>query len=571
MASTLYHKPGYTTADFFQPEKGVYFRRLGHPELMLKAIQSKPASNDKPYTAIVYGELFNAQEVKWPLRAKDLKTLSGFYCLACSDDAGCMVAVDRRASEPIYYMQVEDCLYFAPEVKALVAGCGRKVRPNEGAIAIFLSAGHLLAHQTLVDGIRKLQGGHVLIIRSERISLKEYWRYEVGARAESPTPSMLVDNLGEMLTRAVARSLGNPETAAIFLSGGTDSRGILGGALETVQQQGRLLHTVNWGTNPDEANSDPQVAGLITSNHNLNHQFYPRLTHNYGEWFEEVNYIIDGMCDVSAVHPYEFQIMKQLHAAGYRRVLRGDTLHRPGQEYDALGALSHAGIRRLRWIKGLDQVMQKDAYARCAEAGDAEFQALFESCRGMAPDDIKDYLHFYQRLQTYFGSAAYYKRVLFIHRTPLLDDEILDFFSLLSIEQRLNKALYMQAIQRRYPELYKYPFSHGKLENWDLEIRNDTSIRRYIESHVADHKSGIWKYFNRIEIEKILKSMNPKSTAAPGLGFKRSLRRLLLDPNPRIGGWIMSRRGRQLPLSKHDLLMRLIVLKHWHDQFVDGI
>jgi asparagine synthetase B (glutamine-hydrolysing) len=438
---------------------------------------------------------------------------------------------------------------------------------------MFLGSGHLLADQTLYASVRKLPGGHALLVDDDGVRVREYWRFAPGAGDESLSKAELADELGEVVGGAVARHLGDPAKTMIFLSGGADSRAILGAAIECVDGDGSRLHTVSWGASPDVPDSDPQIASLIAGAHNIHHRFLLRSTRDYAAKFRETNSLLDAMTDMAAFHPQEFNLIEGLRNAGFERVLRGDeTFGWKDLAYDMEGAISRVGIRRhFEVIDLLPRVMRHDPYRMCAIALEESVTGLIDTCRGMEPNDAKDYLYFNHRLQRYLGSTAYFKQVVLDHRNPLLDPTILDFIPRIPRNLRLEKTLFMECIRRRYPNLCRFPFArHSALEDWAAELAQDSPVREYVASEIADSTSGIWDYFDKNGLYELLNATRLSDKIAlkgPGEARKllnKGIRGALSIAAPRTAERIVVKR-RQQSLYGYRVLLRFIVLKHWYD------
>src|SRR5207245_269614 len=124
--------------------------------------------------------------------------------------------------------------------------------------------------------VRRLRGGHALRRRAGRVELLRYWQYQPGLRPARLSARELEEELGRLVCAAVRRNLGAPERAIIFLSGGADSRGILGGALRAVGGDGGRLSTVTWGAERGGADSDVAVAERIAALAGTRHRFLLR-------------------------------------------------------------------------------------------------------------------------------------------------------------------------------------------------------------------------------------------------------------------------------------------------------
>jgi hypothetical protein len=501
--------------------------------------------------------------------------LSGCFSLVFyePEDRRLAIVVDRLASEPVYYVQSGGILYFAPEVKALKVACEIERQPDFAALAMFLGSGHLLADQTLHASVRKLPGGHALLVDNDGVRIKEYWRFSPGAGDESRSKAELADELGEVVSGAVERDLGDPAKTMIFLSGGADSRAILGAALECVDGEGSRLHTVSWGASPDVPDSDPRVASQIASAYGTDHQFALRNTFDYATRFRETNTLLDGMTDIAAFHPQEMSIIEGLRNAGFERVLRGDHMFGlPDHAYDIDGAMSSNGIRRhFESIALLPSVMQKDAYRECVIAAKDSITGLIAECRGMDPNDARDFLRFNHRLQRYLGSSSYFKQVMLDHRNPLLDSIALDFISRIPRKLRFKKALFVEGMRRRYPDLFRFPFARSSsLENWADELATNSPVRQYVTAEISDSGSGIWDFFDQDGLFRLLNSAGSsdevtlRGPSDSRKFFNKIARGVLSIAAPRTAERIIVKRHQQR-LYGYTVLLRFIVLKHWHD------
>ena len=236
------------------------------------------------------------------------------------------------------------------------------------------------------------------------------------------------------------------------------------------------------------------------------------------------------------------------------------------------GAISRVGIRRhFDAIALLPGMMQGDAYRECVIAHEESVTDLVDGCRGMDPNDAKDYLYFNHRLQRYLGSTAYFKQVILDHRNPLLDSKILDFIARIPRLLRFEKTLFMECIRRRYPNLCRFPFARrSALEDWATELANDSPVREYVTKEIADATSGIWDFFDQDGLFRLLHATRPsEATVLKGPGAARKylnkgVRSVLSIVAPRAAEKIVVKREQQR-LYGYTMLLRFIVLKHWYD------
>ena len=76
-----------------------------------------------------------------------------------------LLARDRMGKKPLYYWQQGDTLYFASELKAILAIPGFVRRLNLEALHHFLSYKHVPHPLTIFEGVRMLPPAHQLVYR----------------------------------------------------------------------------------------------------------------------------------------------------------------------------------------------------------------------------------------------------------------------------------------------------------------------------------------------------------------------------------------------------------------------
>ena len=580
MAESLRHHKEDELDQAHLSDPNLSLGRISLPWQNSEKWNSQPANERLSEFIFVAGQVLEKTSVFGEDATPDPLTFQywqGFYsAVVASPKTGTvLIVVDRRASQPIYYTQIDGQVLFAPEVKALLVHSQVSRQIDQGALATFLAQGYLLGEQTLFKSIRRLQGGELLRINREHMEVVPYWRFSPGSQIESATQADLEHELGTLLNKAVQRHLGKPDEAIIFLSGGTDSRGILGGALEQVQGDGSKLNTVSWGEDRGSKDSDVAIASMIARQLNTTHRFVQRKTEEYRERFRNVNFLMDGLSDISAFHPYEYQIMVDLRQAGFRRALRGDEVF--GWSLSAAsieGAFAMANLRRLRNMQGLEAVIRVERYPELCDASDAAVdQALLEA-RDLRPDQAKDFFYFRHRLQCYLQTASYYKLVELDQRNVLLDEMILDFLARVPDPLRIDKILFRKVVFQNYPVFSPFPYAgRSNLENWQSLLAKDTPIRQYALDEFAHHSSGIWEYLDPSALSDVLNSLRGrdgiKSSFAkfkPKTLIKQGLK--LIAPGLLTRTQAQRRARPVIQMSVDNLIMRSLVLKNWYDTFV---
>jgi asparagine synthase (glutamine-hydrolysing) len=136
-----------------------------------------------------------------------------------------LLARDRMGKKPLYYWQSGDLLYFASELKALLAipGCPRRVSLE--ALHHYLSYKHVPHPLTIFEGVQMLPPAHRLVYRpGAEPTTSRYWSLSFAPiDGAVPDEHEAVDELLTRLRRSVERRLLSDVPVGFFLSGGIDS------------------------------------------------------------------------------------------------------------------------------------------------------------------------------------------------------------------------------------------------------------------------------------------------------------------------------------------------------------
>lgn len=151
--------------------------------------------------------------------------LRGMFAVAIWDRARgrLVLARDRLGIKPLFYAEHEGGLYFASEIKGiLAAGLPRRIDPV--ALHDYLSFDFVPGPHTMFDGIARLQAGHRLVWDGA-LRIERYWDLP-----PQPEPGAVADDLealtAQLRTRledAVAATMVSDVPVGAFLSGGLDS------------------------------------------------------------------------------------------------------------------------------------------------------------------------------------------------------------------------------------------------------------------------------------------------------------------------------------------------------------
>jgi hypothetical protein len=166
MANRLCHHEPDVIERWFDTSSGLFIGRCGQPHLHHFRWPDQTGARSAPHTfgaGVLHPGVGRSATDRDPVDTilTGMRHRRGFYSLVhWEPSAGeCLIAVDRRASIPVFFAEVDGILLFAPEVKALLAWPRLQRALDTRALATLLTCGHLMADQTLLRDVRRLRGG----------------------------------------------------------------------------------------------------------------------------------------------------------------------------------------------------------------------------------------------------------------------------------------------------------------------------------------------------------------------------------------------------------------------------
>ncbi len=157
--------------------------------------------------------------------------LRGMFAFAIWDQTKreLFIARDRLGVKPLYYVHTEDgSLYFASEIKSLLAARVLKPEINFAALPDYLANHGTSAEETLFANVKRLQPGHTLRWNDGQINIRQYWDLsfaDEGAEDGRRDDDLIAEWM-ELFNTSVRLRLMADVPLGMFLSGGIDSSAI---------------------------------------------------------------------------------------------------------------------------------------------------------------------------------------------------------------------------------------------------------------------------------------------------------------------------------------------------------
>jgi asparagine synthase (glutamine-hydrolysing) len=206
----------------------------------------QPVFNEDRNAWIVFnGEIYNFPELRPELESRGhrfyTKTdteviihlyeekLRGMFALALYDKTKrkLTLARDRLGKKPLYYALHKGNLYFASEVKSILAVAPELAEVNGQALLEYLYYQYVPEPISAFTGIQKLPAGHLLEFERGEITIRQYWDLPRYNTHFPKSEEECLEELEQRLLEATKIRLISDVPLGAFLSGGTDSSTIV--------------------------------------------------------------------------------------------------------------------------------------------------------------------------------------------------------------------------------------------------------------------------------------------------------------------------------------------------------
>jgi asparagine synthase (glutamine-hydrolysing) len=245
MCSVIKHRGPDEGGIWTHKNVGVGMRRLKIIDLVSG---SQPMHNEDKTVWIVFnGEIYNYQELRDNLQKmghlfstnSDTETiihlyeeygqdcvhyLRGMFAFAIYDlnNDTLFLARDRLGIKPLFYMESKTAFVFGSEIKCLFEHPDMECSIYHPALITYFAYGYVPDPDTMIENVRKLPPGHILIYKQGKIEVKQYWDITFNHN-EIYSEDYYIEQILYHLNEAVRLRLVSDVPLGAFLSGGIDS------------------------------------------------------------------------------------------------------------------------------------------------------------------------------------------------------------------------------------------------------------------------------------------------------------------------------------------------------------
>src|SRR5271155_6245448 len=158
-----------------------------------------------------------------------VKKLRGMFALAIYDKTKrkLTLARDRLGKKPLHYALHNGNLYFASEIKSILAVAPELAEVNSQGLLEYLYYGYVPDPITAFTGIHKLPPGHLLEFENGEIRVRQYWDLPQFGTYSPKSEEACLEEMEHRLLEATRMRLISDVPLGAFLSGGTDSSTIV--------------------------------------------------------------------------------------------------------------------------------------------------------------------------------------------------------------------------------------------------------------------------------------------------------------------------------------------------------
>ena len=505
MARAMKHEEWYQTDLYYDKYIG-----LGRVSLGIINTEPQPIWN-KDRTRLIFfeGEIFDYQDIKKELITlgyqfhtlsdaefilymyeefgRDfVSRLNGSFVTAIWDQSKreLLLANDRFGFRPLYYANYDGHFAFASNVGSLLADDALPRRTDAVALAQMLSFEYVLGDRTLLESVHLLPPASLLSYRAGSVSIDTYWALEFEDSPQLGKEEAYMEELIFRLRKAVQRRLQYPLPTGLMLSGGLDSRMILGLLHETYETE--RLHTFSYGLRGcDDAKLAQELAALT----NTKHHFFELQPDYLLEMGEKGIVLNDGM--QSCVHMHALANLNKMsqHAKVIFKGFLGDALmgghlgrqlwtHQNDETFnrwvfDEISVGFEQSEHRHLFTRGFFRTLDNSLYESVRVAVEQSDATLLAN----------RYNHFdiRQRQRRFILCGVESVRSQAVVVTPFDDNDVVDMMLKVPPGFRLDRKLLVEALIRTYPEMAKVPYEATGLPlvscRRDLQIRFEQQVR----------------------------------------------------------------------------------------------
>ena len=478
----------------------------------------------------LYGHCFDPQS-RSPLSAETISEIweqegeslldrleGAFHVVIFDSEARRLTIInDRIGILPMYWHSTTNLFSFGPRLRHL-ARSGSKWSPNPGAVINFLSVGHYLGSSTQTKEASFLTPATILEIDTQtlEVSQRRYWNLVYDPDMDASTKE-LGSRLGNAILEAVDLFMTpSLEKPGIFLSGGWDSRSILGSMMK-LGSPPRMVITN--GVSDEFRFSDTWMAKRMANDLELPYRFCRRIPDaGVPKWLDGVH-----AGEITTANNPENFGQHQLPPEMFGEIdfiMKGDVTWGSGDRAP-IKKLSIAKVIPYPLMDNVKAVLNPDLAAESDQLYQAEIDGVLRFCENEDWTDRRDYLWQMGGINRYILGLGISDEEHIQVRRPLLAGRVLREYTKVPRNLRVLKNLFIQSTKTFYPKLFAYGRNHSSNIAYYYAYMADFVRSRTLNHLDAGHDLG--GLLDRTACRKVIGEFKPTESPIWIPGFKKQM------------------------------------------------
>jgi asparagine synthetase B (glutamine-hydrolysing) len=471
--------------------------------LIIKTLSEKPhCYNTKNQSITLEGYLLDYPKINSEILAQLLHQFNNMGCAFAKDLRGSFqitlidfrgntehlyLISDTTASRGIFYTHVNSDLYWSPEPLSLLA-VPQKHTLSKIALTQFMIGGYFPANHTAYEEIKKLGPGEYLHYSNSQITINRYFTYELHEDWTDSTKKELVSTLTKTVDKSILDCWHHSQDTGILLSGGYDSQYIFHTIAEHVNDTTKL-QAITWGVAPNRKNSDISRAKEISKHFGCKHIILPKTTTDFAHEFDEMFIAESGMSSASLVHSNELTVLQELRAKhNIKSLIRGDECF----GFFGISTTFQDSLNKIQ-MSFADKTNALDILRFADDNFRDNYNKQIKTFipNNYSPNQAKDHLYFYHRLNMMLNSLSYFKLHLQEQYNPLLAPPVLSIISHLPSRWRDDKNIFKRAVYAKIGRRDIIASNHNMID-WESIIASNPSVNKLISTEIYKSDNSVF-------------------------------------------------------------------------------
>ncbi|MBE9475348.1 MAG: hypothetical protein IMY85_10700 [Chloroflexi bacterium] len=521
MSEAMSHRDWFIAESFIDDSRNLALGRIG---IGILNKDPQPVWNPSRTVALVMaGEIYNKETLAENINGNSdeelvmalyeqekenfISKLNGVFIIAVYDQESNRILIfnDRFGLYPLFYSCRGGRLIFAPDMKGILCDEDFPRKMDLTALAQYIRFQHLLGDRTFFEEIQLLPSASILNydLASGSCSVNSYWSFADIPYNPEVSFEEAVEETAMIMSSAVNRLSGDVYRPGVYLSGGLDSRTILG------MIDRRPIVSLTYGRhNCRDVHYAKRIAEAEGSDHywidlpdgewvKENVDFHLNLTEGFHSWIHA-----HGISTLSQAR----QLM-DVNLTGWGG---GTVMGKRFIEPLLFSAVDNAALITHLFYK----FNQKYTWPSINEAEESLLyrQPIRNKVQGLAYDSFRTELSPYLDYRSDVRSEYFYLRnhdrrltsnlITFTRshievRFPFFNYDLFNFLYSLPVQFRKDQRLYRAVIQGRLPRLANIPYDYDQLLPTTRSLIRDThaftmKLKRRFNRH-------IWRIFPELD------------------------------------------------------------------------